>query len=168
MLYTCGMSTHHWRAFRKVFWLGLSLSRVTMWNRVNYGMGLIEKGIYRSLGPYKFCFIFSLVKTHGDYVEHIWSRILIPRRFLCLCMCVFFKNLSFILKLHIVISTTAFIAGRTWEHLKHHILSSAYFSKVTSKKGKSATLSQFQWWVLSIDPFFLPLSQEELRIGKIR
>ena len=89
VLYTCGISTHHWRAFRKVFWLGLSLSRVTMWNRVNYEMGLIEKGIYRSLGPYKFCFFFSLVKTYGDYVEHIWSRILITRRFLCLCVCLF-------------------------------------------------------------------------------
>ena len=49
VLYTCCMSTHHWRALSKVFWLGLSLSRVTMWNGVNYGMGLIKKGIYRSL-----------------------------------------------------------------------------------------------------------------------
>ena len=104
-----------------------------------------------------------MVTMLNIYEAESWS----PGDF-CVFVCVFFQNLSFILKLHIVISTTAFMAGRTWEHLKHHISSSAYFSKVTSKKGKSATLSQFQWWVLSIDPFFLPLSQEELRIGKIR
>lgn len=90
-----------------------------------------------------------MVTMLNIYEAESWS----PGDF-CVFVCVFFQNLSFILKLHIVISTTAFMAGRTWEHLKHHISSSAYFSKVTSKKGKSATLSQFQWWVLSIYPFF--------------